>query len=248
MWQKKYEELGSKEFTVVGLALDAEGIPPAKRYYDEFGVTFPSLVDPNYATKFGAVPKTFLIDEHGVVLSARNWEKTLGELGPLKPVTEAVRSQFQSSAQRLASSSVSALVAANAENPKDQNAAVQLASRYIALGLQEEASRLLQKAVEGVDPRPVAQKGGSDAVLLSQVYLQLSRSSVSDREMQVEHATMSFYLNPTVGFGKQIARIIAPEKFDGRPDGSFDNAFREGTLRRLAKERREWLADSTEEP
>ena len=77
-------------------------------------------------------------------------------------------------------------------------------------------------------------------MLLSQVYLQLARSAAS-QELRVEHATMSFYLNPTIGFGKQIARIIAPEKFDGRPDGSFDNAFREGTLRRLVKERREWL-------
>ena len=56
--------------------------------------------------------------------------------------------------------------------------------------------------------------------------------------MQVHHATLSFYLNPTVGFGKQIARIIAPEKFDGQPDGLFDNTFREATLRRLRQQRR----------
>ena len=36
-----------------------------------------------------------------------------------------------------------------------------------------------------------------------------------DRDSQVRHATISFYLSPTIGFGKQIARIIAPEKFDG---------------------------------
>ena len=225
---------------MVGLALDAEGIPPAKRYYDEFGVTFPALVDPNYATKFGAVPKTFLIDEHGVVLSPRNWESTIKQLGPLKPVTAEIRKQFQSASARLASSSVSALVAANAEDPADQNAAVQLASRYIALGLKGKAYALLSHSIAGVKPREVAAAGGAPAVLLSQVYLQLARSAAS-QELRVEHATMSFYLNPTIGFGKQIARIIAPEKFDGRPDGSFDNAFREGTLRRLVKERREWL-------
>lgn len=240
MWQKKFEELGGDDFTVVGLALDAEGIAPAKRYYDEFGVTFPALVDPNYATRFGAVPKTFLIDEHGVVLSPRNWEATIRQLGPLKPVTPQIRQQFQSASTRLASSSVSALVAANAADPADQNAAVQLASRYLALGLKDEASTLLSRAIAGVDAREVATAGGAPAVLLSQVYLQLARSA-ADQKQRVEHATMSFYLNPTIGFGKQIARIIAPEKFDGRPDGSFDNAFREGTLRRLVKERREWL-------
>lgn len=243
MWQKKFEQYGNEEFTVVGLALDAEGIPPAKRYYDEFGVTFPALVDPNYATKFGAVPKTFLIDEHGVVMSPRDWENTIATLGPVKPVTDEIREQFQSPAARLEASSVAALVAANAKNPRDQNAAVQLASRYLALGLNAEAERLLQQSIEGIDPRAVAQAGGEPAVLLSQVFLQLSRSA-ADQQQRVQHATMSFYLNPTIGFGKQIARIIAPEKFDGRADGSFDNAFREGTLRRLVKERRAWLQES----
>lgn len=54
---------------------------------------------------------------------------------------------------------------------------------------------------------------------------------------------MAFYLNPTVGLGKQIARIIAPEKFDGRPNGDFDNKFREGTLLRLKSERAAWLSE-----
>ena len=57
----------------------------------------------------------------------------------------------------------------------------------------------------------------------------------------MRHATTSFYLHPTIGFGKQISRIIAPEKFDGRPKGDFDNDFREGTLKRLQAEREAWL-------
>ena len=78
------------------------------------------------------------------------------------------------------------------------------------------------------------------AVLVGQAYLLLSRA-VEDRAEKVEAATLSFYLNPSIGFGKQIARVIAPEKFDGRPQGDFDNQFREATLRRLRRERSEWL-------
>lgn len=72
MWQKKFEQYRRMGFNVVGIALDAEGIAPAKLYYERFGVTFPALVDPNYVTGFGAVPKTFLVDEHGVVRELEN--------------------------------------------------------------------------------------------------------------------------------------------------------------------------------
>lgn len=243
MWQKKFEQLGGEEFTVVGLALDAEGIAPAKKYYDNFGVTFPSLVDPNYATKFGAVPKTFFIDEHGVVMSARGWESKLPELGPLKPVSEEIRQQFSDSQSRLAADTVAALARQNASAPKDLNIATQLASRYNQLGLHAEALRTVKTAVAEIDLRKAAISSDGSSALLGQAYLQLARSCVDDRKLQVEYATTSFYLNPTVGFGKQIARIIAPEKFDGRPDGSFDNNFREATLRRLKTERDQWLKD-----
>jgi len=70
----------------------------------------------------------------------------------------------------------------------------------------------------------------------------LSRAAAGNRKAQVKHATLSFYLNPSVGYGKKIARIIAPEKFDGRPKGDFDNRFRERTLRHLQQERQAWLA------
>ena len=243
MWQNKFEQFGGEEFTVVGLALDAEGVGPAKEYYDKFGVTFPSLVDPNYATKFGAVPKTFFIDELGVVMAAKGWESKLPELGPLKPVSEKIRQQFSDSQSRLAADAVAALARQNASAPKDLNIATQLASRYNQLGLHAEAFRTVETAVMGIDLRKAVVSNDGSAALLSQAYLQLARSCVDDRNLQVEHATTSFYLNPTVGFGKQIARIISPEKFDGRPDGSFDNTFREETLRRLKTQRDQWLKD-----
>lgn len=243
MWQKKFEQYGNENFTIVGLALDAEGVGPAKTYYDRFGVKFPALVDPNYATRFGAVPKTFFINEHGVVLSEKKWEQQLAKLEAPKPVTTEIRQQFRAAEQRLDSSAVARLAKANAAAPEDLEIATQLASRYVDLGLHQDGLAVLQKAVADKDCKKTAAAKGEQAQLLSQAYLQLARSSISDRDKQVEFATMSFYLNPTIGFGKQIARIIAPEKFDGQEDGSFDNKFREGTLRRLVKERREWLSD-----
>lgn len=241
MWQKKFEQYGNENFTIVGLAMDAEGVAPAKIYYDRFGVQFPALVDPNYATKFGAVPKTFFINEHGVVLSAKNWEEQLARMESPRPVTQAVRKQFQTAEKRLDSSAIAMLAKAHAATPNDLAIATQLASRYIDLGLHKDGFTVVSKTVAGLNPKKIAAEKGDAARLLSQAYLQLARSSLDDRSKQVEFATMSFYLNPTIGFGKQIARIIAPEKFDGRQDGSFDNAFRESTLRRLVKERREWL-------
>ena len=68
------------------------------------------------------------------------------------------------------------------------------------------------------------------------------RASEGDREQQVEYATLSYYLNPSIGFAKQIARIIDPEKFDNTPDGKLDNNFREGTYQRLKRQRAEWLS------
>lgn len=242
-WQAKFEELQNEGFTIVGLALDAEGIEPAKRYYDEFGVTFPALVDPNYATKFGAVPKTFLIDEHGVVLSqkANGWEARLKSLPPLQPVTDSISKQWTPTGIRLNSSSMEALVASNRERPADLYIAAELGSRYISLNQFRQAEAVLSQAAAQLDPQEVARTDENTSRALARVYFQWSRASVKSREQRVARATTSFFLDPTVGFGKQIARMIAPDKFDGRPNGDFDNEFREATLRRLKAERKVWL-------
>lgn len=226
----------------MGLALDAEGIAPAKLYYERFGVTFPALVDPNYATGFGAVPKTFLIDEHGVVQELDDWKARIEANRPVKPVTPDIRDYWMAPGQRLSSESIARLVESFESNPRDLQAAVDLSSRYLDLNLPADAKRVLTKVTKPLDPLQVARGNNSrQSQLLGQAYFQLARASQGDREDQVRYATLSFYLNPSVGFGKQIARMIAPEKFDHRPDGDFDNEFREGTLRRLRAERSAWL-------
>gem|GEM_PF-2206328 len=245
MWQKKFEKYKDQGFTVIGIALDAEGIEPAKRYYEKYHVTFPALVDPNYASEMSFVPVTIFVDEHGVVQSRRRWEENLKPLADLKPVTEKIRKQWSSPGKRFDPASIAKLVGANRNRPQDLATVSELASRYLDLNLHKEARKILEKAVTSFSPKEIASsEDKTKSKLLGQVYFQLSRACKGDRKLQVKHATMSYYLYPSVGFGKQIARIIAPEKFDGRPKGDFDNAFREATLRRLKKERREWLKDS----
>jgi hypothetical protein len=242
VWQEKFQQYRELGFTVVGLALDAEGIEPARLYYDKFGVTFPALVDPNYATRFTAVPHTFFVDEHGVVLPLENWEQRLKSMEPPAPVAGELRGLWTSPEARLDSQAIAGLIRALERSPNDLGAAVDLASRYLDLKLTREAAQVLQPAIQQYDPRAIARSQDAHLQrLLGQAYFQLSRASEGRRADQVQYATLSFYLQPSVGYGKQIARIIAPEKFDHRPQGDFDNQFREATLRRLRSEREAWL-------
>jgi len=244
VWQETFQKHRDAGFTVVGIALDAEGIEPAQRYYEKFGVTFPALVDPNYATGFEAVPKTFFVNEHGVVQPLDEWQQQLRPSDELEPVTASLRRQWTDSTARLDPAEIARLVEAHQANPKDLTTAVDLASRYLDLDLPADAATVLRPALEAYDARAVARGDDDDlSQRLSQAYFQLSRAALGDRADQTRYATLSFFLDPSVGYGKQIARIIAPEKFDGRPGGDFDNGFREGTLRRLRRERDAWLQE-----
>ena len=249
MWQAYHAKLADAGFTVVGIALDAEGVAPAKLYYDKYAVTFPALVDPNYATGFEVVPHTFFVDELGVVQATKGWQERIRPADKLRPVTDAIRSQWSKPDDRLAPAAIARLAAKHRADTKDLAAAVELASRYLDLNLTDEARDVLKTSVAQFEPLQVATNGSPEQTrLLSQAYFQLARASERTREQRVRYATLSFYLKPAIGFGKQIARIVAPEKFDGTPDGRFDNAFREGTLRRLKMERAEWLKGDRPSP
>jgi len=221
--------------------LDVEGAAAAKRYYEKAGVKFHALVDPNYATGFGYVPFTFFINEYGVVQETRGWEARIKPKDDLRPVTAAIRAKWTAPGVRLRDAAVATLVAKQKNSPKDLAVATELASRYLGLEKAAEARELLATAIGAYDAQEVGRSGDKDqARLLGQAYLQMARACVDDRETAVKYATLAYYLNPSVSFGKQIARVIAPEKFD-TASGKFDNAFREGTLRRLKEERKEWL-------
>ncbi len=190
------------------------------------------------------MPLTFFVDETGVVQKLEGWEERLKPVEKLKTVTDEVRKLWSPPGDRLDSAAIARMAAKHQANSKDLTIAVELASRYLDLKLHREAAEVLGATVKQYAAKEVARSDNeAQSKLLGQAYLQLARASLGNREDQVRYATLSFYLNPTVGFGKQIARIIAPEKFDHRPGGDFDNRFREGTLRRLKQERKEWLQE-----
>ncbi|MEM7394913.1 MAG: hypothetical protein AAF492_21485, partial [Verrucomicrobiota bacterium] len=226
---------------VVGIAMDLEGIEPAKKYYERFGVTFHALVDPNFATRFSYVPWTFFVNEHGVVQKTKNWENRLKPATELQPVTEAIRNQWTGRGERQDPKTLAAYVERLKKDPADLAAAVDLGSRYLDTGRLLEARRMLKTAVAQHDAAQVDKKGSAEQKeLLAAAWFQLARTWNDDREKQVEAAKMAYNLKPTIGLAKQITRIIDPDKFDKTPNGRLDNTYRNAKAREIKNEREAW--------
>jgi peroxiredoxin len=244
VWQERYEELKGDGFTIVGIAMDSEGIEPAKKYYEKHGVTFPSLVDPNFATGFGYVPWTFFIDEHGVVRGkGDDWKKMIKPTNKLRPVTPRILAKWTSSKSRLMPEVMAALQEKQQERPKDLSIATELASRYLTLGEGAKAEIILNAAIGSYDAKQVARTGGKEQrILLSRAYLQLARAEKGDRRAQVDAARTAYYLAPSIGLAKQISRIADPGKFDNRPDGKLDDPYRNNYAKRILADRKVWLS------
>ncbi|MEM7013188.1 MAG: TlpA disulfide reductase family protein [Verrucomicrobiota bacterium] len=243
MWQKRFEELKSEGFTIVGIAMEAEGIEPAKMYYEKHGVTFPALVDPNFETGFGYVPWTFFVDEHGVVRAKGDiWKSLIKPDDELKPVTPEVLTKWSDSESRFKPEAIAELRKTQQENPDDLSAATDLASRYLTLGETKDAEIVLQAAVDAYDAKAAAKTGSRELrALLSRAYLLLSRAEKGDRDAQLKAARTAYFLAPTIGLAKQISRIADPTKFDDRPDGKLDNPYRNNYAKEIQKDREVWL-------
>lgn len=240
MWQEVFETYGGDDFTVVGIAMDTEGVAPAKQQYERFGVTFPALVDPNYATRFEYVPWVFFIDEHGVVQDI-SWEEGVKSLEDIQPVTSEVRAQWTSAGARTSSDELAKLEADFEENPGSLSLASELASRLIALKKPGQARRILRPLIDQYDPLKVARSGNRDQIVaLADVYLQLSRAE-AERNAQVEAARMAYFIYPTKGYIKQVVRIEGPEYFDDTADGLMDSQYRSDGIRKLEAEREAWF-------
>lgn len=240
MWQEVYEKYGSDEFTVVGIAMDSEGVAPAKKQYDRFGVTFNALVDPNYATRFEYVPWLFFVDEHGVVQDG-DWAEKIKTMGKIKPVTEEIRNQWTPESQRNSLEALASLVRQHEASPDDLSIASELASRYITLDRLEEARNLLRPLVKKYDALEIARSDNrSQKIALADAYIQLSRAE-TEREAQVEASTLAYYVYPTKGYVKQVVRIKGPAYFDNTEDGKMDSKFRSSNIDKLVEERSRWL-------
>ncbi|MEM7599855.1 MAG: hypothetical protein AAF357_00390 [Verrucomicrobiota bacterium] len=244
MWQEIFEKHGAHDFTVVGIAMDTEGVAPAKQQYERFGVTFDALVDPNYATRFEYVPWVFFVDEHGVV-QEMSWKEGLKELEerPIEPVSEEIRAQWTLKEARASSEGLANLGAKLEQDPNNLSLGSELASRLIALDQRKQARDVLIPLTEKYDPLEVARSGSGvreTIVALADVYLQLSRAE-SDRAAQLEAARMAYFIYPTKGYIKQVVRIEGPEYFDATEDGLMDSQYRSAGIRKLEKERAVWF-------
>lgn len=64
--------MAEKDFVVLGVSQDEEGRAAVQPFVDQFGITFPVLLDPRgeVGRKFGVTgyPETFIIDKDGTVL------------------------------------------------------------------------------------------------------------------------------------------------------------------------------------
>lgn len=223
--------------------MDAEGVAPAKKYYDKYGVTFPALVDPDFATGFGYVPWTFFVDEHGVVRAkGDDWEPLIQALEKLKPVTPEILARWSDSKIRLSAQAIAELAQKQAEDPDDLELVTDLASRYLTVGRRAEATTLLRASADKHQAREIARTGSAETKhALSRVYLQLSRALEGDRPAQVTAARTAYFLAPSIGLAKQISRIAEPARFDDRPDGRLDNPYRNHYAKQIQADREAWL-------
>lgn len=228
--------------------MDAEGVAPAKKYYQKHGVTFPALVDADYATGFGYVPWKFFVDEHGVVRSkGGDWQKLIKPFDQLKPVTPDILAKWSDPEVRLGARALGKVERRQREQPRNLAITTDLASRYLALNRKAEARELLRAATANHDAKKVARSGSpGKQQALSRAYLQLSRT-LAERPARVKAARTAYFLNPTIGLAKQISRIADPARFDNREDGRLDNPYRNNYASQIKKDRATWLqADGSE--
>ena len=79
--EQLYRTLSRKDFEILAVSIDAQGVAVTRPFQQEYHLTFPILHDPDYRVglMYGArsLPMTFLVDRQGVVrhqiFGARDW-------------------------------------------------------------------------------------------------------------------------------------------------------------------------------
>jgi peroxiredoxin len=80
-----YQKLKGKGFEMLAISIDEDGIESVAPFVEEYGLTFPVLLDPTSETsnkfKITGVPETYLINRDGIVmyhhLGPENWDRPL---------------------------------------------------------------------------------------------------------------------------------------------------------------------------
>ena len=81
--QALYNKLKGDKFEMLAISIDEDGIKSVGPFVEEFGLTFPILLDPSGETskkfKTTGVPETFIIDKQGVIiyhsLGPEQWDR-----------------------------------------------------------------------------------------------------------------------------------------------------------------------------
>ncbi len=67
-----YRRLKDRDFVMLAVSEDEDGVPPVQKFVDQMGITFPVLVDPEGVVpgRYGVTgyPETFIIDRQGRVI------------------------------------------------------------------------------------------------------------------------------------------------------------------------------------
>ncbi|MBM4125237.1 MAG: TlpA family protein disulfide reductase [Nitrospira sp.] len=81
-----YREFDRKDFEILAVSTDQQGVAVTRPFRDEMGLTFPILHDSDFrvGVVYGArtLPMTFLVDRHGIIthriFGARDWQSPQG--------------------------------------------------------------------------------------------------------------------------------------------------------------------------
>ena len=84
--EKLYRSFGRRDFEILAVSTDAQGMAVTKPFQQEVGFTFPILHDADFriGLRYGArtLPMTFLIDRQGIIrnriFGARDWNTSEG--------------------------------------------------------------------------------------------------------------------------------------------------------------------------
>ncbi len=183
----------------------------AREWYERHKVTFPTLVDPNFAFNFSKIPHTYLVDERGRVRgtdfeegfargatdkAARGHDRRK----PSRKSVEPVRA-----GERVSKREMARYEELCRKDPGDLASAVEFASRCLAAGRAGNARRVLTAATERAgDDRQGARQESPSGDLLAHAFVQLARSHAGDGGTQALFARRAIALKPPYALAKAL--------------------------------------------
>jgi len=218
-----HERFADNGFTVIGVAMDVQGVSAAKPWYQKHKITFPALVDPanvlGRTLGFRIVPNQFFVDELGT-FRGRIKKSELEDLlaKPIQPVPPGLKQQLQAAAPQ---PGLQSLIATAKNRPNDFDA--QLAAGQAALKTANDAAVELLTAAVTLDRSSVE----------AWTTLAAAHLAVGDKPAAAKALRIALKLDPKNWLiHKQIWALEHPDRFY---DGRVDFRWQREQLRREAK-------------